>query len=189
MVKGKERTESKEDLNKNWSTKCNVTSEQSSLNKQTVSSTVEIRIDKLVRVIVNKGEIRETMGREKLCNPIPMTYTELFPMLLEKGLVIPITSKTNTYPEACNGIAICGYHGSVSHTTENCEILKDEVDDLIKGSWLKFEDGKPKFLLTINRKPEVAKVRESVSLVVPIKCPGQSSNSTIRDSKSHPANS
>ncbi|KAK8676565.1 hypothetical protein V6N13_142139 [Hibiscus sabdariffa] len=133
--------------------------------------------------------MQEIMGKENPCTPIPMTYTELFPILLEKGLVILISSKHNTYPEACNDNAIYGYHGSVGHTSKNCEVLKDKIDDLIKGGWLKFEDGKPKFLLTIDRKPEAAKVRESLSPVVPIKCLGQSSNSTIQGSKSQPANS
>ncbi|KAL4318595.1 hypothetical protein GQ457_18G010490 [Hibiscus cannabinus] len=46
MAKEKERAESKEDLNKNWSMKRNVTSEQSSLNKQSVLSTIKICINK-----------------------------------------------------------------------------------------------------------------------------------------------
>ncbi|KAK8501440.1 hypothetical protein V6N12_016918 [Hibiscus sabdariffa] len=181
MVKEKERAESKEDANK----KHNVSSEESSLNKQSVLSTIKIHINKPVRDTVNQGEIQERMDREKPCNPIPITYTELFRILLEKGLVILISFKPNTYPEAYNENAICGYHGSVSHTTENCELLKNEVDDVIKGGWLEFKDGRPKFHLTINRKPEAAKLRKSSESPIPIKCLGQSSNSTIQESKSH----
>lgn len=72
-------------------------------------------------------------------DPIPMTYEELLPMLIENKLVTPIQSK----PKEChfsaddNINATCSYHvGSSGHTIENCGALKRKVQSLIdSGAW------------------------------------------------------
>ncbi|KAE8672368.1 hypothetical protein F3Y22_tig00111843pilonHSYRG00112 [Hibiscus syriacus] len=73
--------------------------------------------------------------KEKICiSPIPMTYEELLPTLVEKNLVTLVQSKTREapYPEGHDIYAVCSYHiGSSGHTTENCGALKRKVQDLI----------------------------------------------------------
>ncbi|XP_014503397.1 uncharacterized protein LOC106763751 [Vigna radiata var. radiata] len=78
--------------------------------------------------------------------PIPMTYTELLPNLVEKGLVAicPMKPMQPPYPSGYDVDAKCGYHGGgVGHSTERCLAFKHKVQSLIDSGWLKFQEDKP----------------------------------------------
>ncbi|KEH17755.1 hypothetical protein MTR_0001s0260 [Medicago truncatula] len=75
-------------------------------------------------------------------DPIPMTYAELLPILLEKNLV-----KTRTPPRVPNELLVwyqadlsCAFHqGAPGHDVEHCFSLKIEVQKLIEANMLLFE--------------------------------------------------
>ena len=63
-------------------------------------------------------------------DPIPLSYTELFPKLLEKGLIEPIhlPSLRPPFPKWYKADARCDYHaGNSGHSLENCTALKYKV--------------------------------------------------------------
>ena len=75
--------------------------------------------------------------------PHPITYTELFPKLVEIGHIEPIQLAPLRPPFSrwYNAHTRCDYHGgNPSHPTENCTALKYKVRDLINDGKLKFED-------------------------------------------------
>ena len=72
-----------------------------------------------------------------------MTYTELYPKLVQGGLLSPvdIPPLQPPYPKWYNENAHYDYHsGNRGHSTENCTSLKRRVQDLIKKWELTFED-------------------------------------------------
>ncbi|KAI5429344.1 hypothetical protein KIW84_034087 [Lathyrus oleraceus] len=79
-------------------------------------------------------------------DPIPMTYTELYPSLLERKLVsprdppaIPANPQWWYKPDQH-----CAYHsGAPGHNVENCFPLKNKVQDLMRSGILSFEDSNP----------------------------------------------
>ena len=76
-------------------------------------------------------------------DPIPMTYTELYPKLVQDGLLSPvdIPPLQPSYPRWYNKNVHCNYHsGNRGHSIENCMALKRRVQDLIKKGELTFED-------------------------------------------------
>ncbi|XP_017416451.2 uncharacterized protein LOC108327238 [Vigna angularis] len=78
--------------------------------------------------------------------PIPMTYTELLPNLVKKGLVAicPMKPVQQPYPRGYDANARCSYHaGGVGHSTEGCMALKYKVQALIDSGWLKFQEDQP----------------------------------------------
>ncbi|RDX98906.1 hypothetical protein CR513_18121, partial [Mucuna pruriens] len=78
--------------------------------------------------------------------PIPMTYIELLPLLLEQKLVevVPLKPLEPPYPRSYDPNAKCDYHGgAIRHTTERCWSLKHKVQDLLNGGLLGFEDKGP----------------------------------------------
>ena len=80
--------------------------------------------------------------RKSQFDPIPCTYTELFPQLVAKDMVTPVQVPPlqPPYPKWYNLNAHCDYHsGAAGHTLENCVILKYKVRDLIKKGELSFE--------------------------------------------------
>jgi len=84
--------------------------------------------------------------RPRQFDPIPMTYTELLPHLLQNSLVVPSPLKPAEppYPRGCDQSAKCDYHaGAVGHTTENCHALKYKVQRLIDAKWLNFKMNEP----------------------------------------------
>ncbi|XP_014506318.1 uncharacterized protein LOC106766074 [Vigna radiata var. radiata] len=83
---------------------------------------------------------------EKNFTPIPMTYTEILPHLLKKGLaaIRPMKPLQPPYPKSFDANARCGFHGgAVGHSTEMCTSLKFKVQSLIDAGWLKFQEDKP----------------------------------------------
>ncbi|XP_050890295.1 uncharacterized protein LOC127095683 [Lathyrus oleraceus] len=79
-------------------------------------------------------------------DPIPVTYTELFPALIQKNLV-----QIRTPPAAPKELLwwykpdkhYAFYQGTPSHDIENCFTLKAEVRRLIQSGILSFEDSSP----------------------------------------------
>ncbi|RDX73718.1 hypothetical protein CR513_46643, partial [Mucuna pruriens] len=59
--------------------------------------------------------------------PIPITYTELLPLLLKDKLleIVPLKPLEPPYPRSYDPNARCNYHGgTIGHTTERCWRLK-----------------------------------------------------------------
>ena len=72
-----------------------------------------------------------------------MTYTELYPKLVQLGSLIPmdIPLMQPLYPRWYNENARCDYHSdNRGHSTEDCIALKRRVHDLIKAGSLTFEN-------------------------------------------------
>ena len=72
-----------------------------------------------------------------------MTYTELYPKLVQLGSLVPmdIPPMQPPYPRWYNKNTHCDYHsGNRGHSTEYCTALKRRVHDLIKAGALAFDD-------------------------------------------------
>ena len=72
-----------------------------------------------------------------------MTYTELYPKLVQCGSLVPmdIPPMQPPYPRWYNENVRCDYHsGNRGHSTEDCIALKRRVHDLIKAGALAFDD-------------------------------------------------
>ena len=72
-----------------------------------------------------------------------MTYTELYPNLVQDGLLSPvdIPPLQPPYPRWYNENVHCDYHSSNrGHSTKNCTTLKRKVQNLIKKGKLTFKD-------------------------------------------------
>ncbi|KAA0056622.1 uncharacterized protein E6C27_scaffold288G001420 [Cucumis melo var. makuwa] len=75
-------------------------------------------------------------------DPIPMTYTELLPQLIQNRQLapIPMIPIQPPYPKWYDSNARCDYHaGGMGHSTENCLALKRNVQSLINTGWLSFK--------------------------------------------------
>ncbi|XP_050919599.1 uncharacterized protein LOC127137156 [Lathyrus oleraceus] len=82
----------------------------------------------------------------KTCPPIPMTFTELYPYLVQRGLVTTraLGPPPNPLPANYNTAAHCLFHeGAPGHDLENCYALKNLVRDLMEKKILSFNDSPP----------------------------------------------
>ncbi|XP_050918975.1 uncharacterized protein LOC127136468 [Lathyrus oleraceus] len=85
-------------------------------------------------------------GERATFNPIPMSYTELYPSLLQKGLVVPrpMGPSPDRLPPWYNPNAHCPFHeGAPGHDLEGCYALKHRVRELIASKILSFKDMGP----------------------------------------------
>ncbi|XP_050909656.1 uncharacterized protein LOC127123486 [Lathyrus oleraceus] len=85
-------------------------------------------------------------GERATFNPIPMSYTELYPSLLQKGLVVPrpMGPPPDRLPPWYNPNAHCLFHeGAPGHDLEGCYALKHRVRELIESKVLSFKDMGP----------------------------------------------
>ena len=77
--------------------------------------------------------------------PIPVSYADLLPYLLNSSLVA-ITLTRFPQPPSFRGYdlnATCAYHGgALGHSIEHCMTLKRKVQGLIDAGWLKFEENR-----------------------------------------------
>ena len=106
-----------------------------------------------------------------------MTYTELYPKLIQSGLLEPISIPPirPMYPRWYKENASCDYHsGNRGHSLEDCTALKWRVSDIIKSGELTFEDedvpnvnGNP---LPNHRGPKVHVVENSQEMKVKRDC-------------------
>ena len=96
---------------------------------------------------------------------ILMTYTELYPKLVQLGSLVPmdIPPMQPPYPRWYNENARCDYHsGNRGHSTEDCTVLKRKVHDLIKVRALAFDyDDVP----NVNRNPLPDHQRPKINVV------------------------
>ena len=79
--------------------------------------------------------------RTKVYHPLPMSYTELLPILIQNyGIhAIPARPRRPPYPKKYDVNAKCEYHGRVGgHSMENCTAFKDKVQSLINIDPTKF---------------------------------------------------
>ena len=80
--------------------------------------------------------------RTKMYHSLPMSYTELLPLLIQNyGIsAIPARPRRPPYPKKYNVNAKCEYHGGVGgHSVENCTAFKDKVQSLINADPAKFK--------------------------------------------------
>ena len=80
--------------------------------------------------------------RTKVYHPLPISYTELLPILIQNyGIsAIPARPRRPPYPKKHDISAKCEYHGGVrGHSTVNCMTFKDKVQLLINADPVKFE--------------------------------------------------
>ncbi|XP_050914807.1 uncharacterized protein LOC127129715 [Lathyrus oleraceus] len=85
-------------------------------------------------------------GDRKTFNPIPMSYTELYPSLLQKGLVVPrpMGPPPDRLPPWYNPNAHYPFHeGAPRHDLEGYYALKHRVRELIESKILSFKDMGP----------------------------------------------
>ena len=87
---------------------------------------------------------RRKIDKDKLrWDPIPITYAELFPKLIDNGSIVQIQGRPRKppFPQWYDITTRCNYHSGVSgHFVEDCSALKCEVQNLIIGGRLKFEE-------------------------------------------------
>ena len=88
----------------------------------------------------NQGQAHQ---RKMSFDPIPMTYTELYPSLLKKNLVQtrarPVVPKK--LPRGYKADASCAFHQDApGHGLEDCFALKVEVQRLVQSGILSFKD-------------------------------------------------
>ena len=98
----------------------------------------------------NVRRARPQQERAKF-DPIPMTYTELYPKLIQCNSLVPmdIPPMQPRYPRWYNENARCDYHyGNRGHSTKDCIALKRKIHDLIKARALAFDN---EDVLDVNR--------------------------------------
>ncbi|KAA0036947.1 uncharacterized protein E6C27_scaffold86G00270 [Cucumis melo var. makuwa] len=132
------------------------TTEYGGIKKGTISKKKEGEIHAIVHTVsetpkpVNSNSPRPfVQGQGSKTNfdtwqfdPIPMTYTELLPQLIQNRQIasIPMIPIQPPYPKWYDSNARCDYHaGGVGHSTENCLALKRNVQSLINAGWLSFK--------------------------------------------------
>ncbi|KAL5129486.1 hypothetical protein HKD37_U058146 [Glycine soja] len=75
--------------------------------------------------------------------PIPVSYADLLPYLLENSMVAITPTMVHQPPflREYNSKATCACHGEApGHSIEHCRALKRKVQGLIDAGWLKFEE-------------------------------------------------
>ena len=79
--------------------------------------------------------------RIKVYHPLPISYTELLPILIQNyGIsAIPARPRRPPYPKKYDVNAKCEYHGRVGgHSIENCTAFKYKVQSLINADPVRF---------------------------------------------------
>ncbi|XP_022736187.1 uncharacterized protein LOC111289419 [Durio zibethinus] len=117
----------------------------------------------------NSGPRAPRNTQEKLTfDPIPMTYTDLYPRLVEKHLLAPVIIEPMKppFPKWYDPNAHCDYHyGNPGHSTENCTALKRKVQGLINEGVLNFDtsqQGTP----NVNGNPLPNHTRPSINALI-----------------------
>ena len=89
------------------------------------------------------NEVPTTVKGKIQWDPIPTTYTELLPKLIDNGFIEPVylAPFKRPFPRWYDTDARCDYHVGIScHSTKNCNAFKYKVQDLIKLGKLKFKE-------------------------------------------------
>ena len=77
--------------------------------------------------------------------PIPVSYADLLPYLLDNSMVAITPTKVPQPPFfwGYDSNAMCAYHGGApGHSIEHCMTPKHKVWSLIDTGWLKFEENR-----------------------------------------------
>ena len=80
--------------------------------------------------------------RKDQWDPIPVTYAELLPKLIDSGHIKPIQGRPRRppFPDWYDVNIRCDYHSGVpGHSIEDCTNFKNKVQNLIEEGKLKFE--------------------------------------------------
>ncbi|KAK2389100.1 hypothetical protein QL285_062721 [Trifolium repens] len=90
-------------------------------------------------------QVQQTQQRaKKVFDPIPVSYSQLLPYLVHNGMVTPIASlpRNPHFPAWYDPKAKCAYHADAEgHSTENCRVFKNKVQELIDKKLLTFKGG------------------------------------------------
>jgi hypothetical protein len=84
--------------------------------------------------------------RPSRIDPIPIPYSQLWPLLIKNSLVEPrnVRPLEPPYPHWYNPNAKCEFHsGAVGHSIEDCRALKEKVQELIDNKSLSFKEKGP----------------------------------------------
>ena len=82
------------------------------------------------------------MRRKNQWDPIPVSYAELLPKLIDSGHIKPIQGRPRRppFPNWYDVNIRCDYHSGVpGHSIEDCTNFKNKVQNLIGEGKLKFE--------------------------------------------------
>ncbi|XP_058776649.1 uncharacterized protein LOC131650968 [Vicia villosa] len=86
---------------------------------------------------------RNQQKEDRHIDPIPMTYAQLWPYLIEKKAIAPRPTRPAKFPfpKEYNPNVKCDFHdGITGHSIEDCNILKEKVQDLVDKKILCFKD-------------------------------------------------
>ncbi|KAI5384954.1 hypothetical protein KIW84_071807 [Lathyrus oleraceus] len=104
----------------------------------------------------NNNQTSTSYERKRVTfDPIPMTYAEIYPSLIERKLITPRDpSAIPTNPQWWYKPELhCVYHsGAPGHGVENCYPLKTKVQDLVRSGILCFKDVKMKASMKVVHK-------------------------------------
>lgn len=101
-----------------------------------------------VSSVDGKGECSRTQQQKRTYfEPIPMTYSQLYPVLIQRRLITPRgydNPPSNPLPAWYNQRKHCAFHKvAAGHDLESCFALKVKIRDLIKDGILNFKDVGP----------------------------------------------
>ncbi|KAI5395482.1 hypothetical protein KIW84_061886 [Lathyrus oleraceus] len=119
----------------------------------------------------NSNQTNISYDRKRVTfDPIPMTYAELYPSLIERKMITPHDPPAvPTNPQWWYKPELhCVYHsGAPGHDVENCYPLKTKVQDLVRSGILFFEDVGP----NVKKNPLPEHEKSAVKMVQG--CPGK----------------
>ena len=101
------------------------------------------RTNKMKQVMGTTDEMPTAIKENNQWDLTLITYTKLFPKLIENGLIEPVylAPLKCLFPKWYDTDARCDYHVGIScHSTKNCNAFKYKVQDLIKLGKFKFEE-------------------------------------------------
>ncbi|XP_050897650.1 uncharacterized protein LOC127104509 [Lathyrus oleraceus] len=91
---------------------------------------------------LNQHRPRNNLERRNApLDPIPMSYSQLLPYLIQSSLVLPkfLRPLSEPYPHGYDPDVQCGYHAeTIGHSTEGC---KAKVQQLIDKRYISFSEG------------------------------------------------
>ncbi|XP_058733802.1 uncharacterized protein LOC131605471 [Vicia villosa] len=86
---------------------------------------------------------RNQQKEDRRIDPIPMTYAQLWPYLIERKAIAPRPTRPAKFPfpKEYNPNVKCDFHSGISgHSIEDCNVLKEKVQDLVDKKILSFKD-------------------------------------------------
>ena len=85
------------------------------------------------------------VGNRAQFDPIPMTYTKLYPALVQKGLITtrPLIPQNPPLTGFRYDLHYEFHQGAVGHDLESCYPLKNKVQELVKANILILKEAGP----------------------------------------------